>query len=289
MASHNVAKVLRIIRDWQQRLALIAEDDAVAYAKLARQAEVRILRAVRAQGAVTSASQAQIMSEIRTVLRNGTGQVVRLADDSMLRILAQSIAKDAAALQAAEAVTPRVLHTIERFNESIRTKTILRVAEPYRTQWAAEWGDHWTPAVRRIQAEFSRGVLLGSHSNQIADAITSDLGTLNIAGMQDADVFARGFVRAKYTELNADFAQVLGKEAGLEQYVSIGVPDDRQSEVCFEASNAGPMTLEEWDASEWGRPPRHVFNCRCSLTAIPDVLADDDWSQPNEKFEEVAA
>jgi hypothetical protein len=32
--------------------------------------------------------------------------------------------------------------------------------------------------------------------------------------------------------------------------------DDRITEICMEASRAEPLTLEQWSASRYGRPPR---------------------------------
>jgi hypothetical protein len=48
--------------------------------------------------------------------------------------------------------------------------------------------------------------------------------------------------------------------------------DDRTTEICREASRQEPMTLEQWSASEWGRPPRlspfHL--CRSVLEGGPE-------------------
>ena len=39
-------------------------------------------------------------------------------------------------------------------------------------------------------------------------------------------------------------------------YVNEDPMDDRTTEVCADASRQEPMTLAEWSASRWGRPPR---------------------------------
>ena len=39
-------------------------------------------------------------------------------------------------------------------------------------------------------------------------------------------------------------------------YVNDNPQDSRTTEVCMEASRQDPMTLEQWSASRWGRPPR---------------------------------
>ena len=54
-------------------------------------------------------------------------------------------------------------------------------------------------------------------------------------------------------------------------FINRNPEDDRSTDICVKASNAGPMTLEEWDRSPFGRPPRlkpfHL--CRSSLLVVP--------------------
>jgi hypothetical protein len=45
----------------------------------------------------------------------------------------------------------------------------------------------------------------------------------------------------------------LGDEA---VYINDNPLDDRTTEICLDASRQEPMTLAEWSASRWGRPPR---------------------------------
>lgn len=47
--------------------------------------------------------------------------------------------------------------------------------------------------------------------------------------------------------------EVLGEEA---VYANANPEDTRTTKPCMEASGQEPMTLEEWDKSAWGRPPR---------------------------------
>lgn len=47
--------------------------------------------------------------------------------------------------------------------------------------------------------------------------------------------------------------EILG-EGGV--YINANPTDDRTTDICERATAAGPMTLAEWDASEFGRPPR---------------------------------
>jgi hypothetical protein len=48
-------------------------------------------------------------------------------------------------------------------------------------------------------------------------------------------------------------AAALGDEA---VYVNDNPMDDRTTDICREASEQPPMTLDEWSASPWGRSPR---------------------------------
>ena len=47
--------------------------------------------------------------------------------------------------------------------------------------------------------------------------------------------------------------RALGNEA---VYTNDNPLDDRTTGICREASEQPPMTLDEWAASKWGRPPR---------------------------------
>lgn len=303
MSDERAKRILRIVRDWQRRLEAIADSESAAYADLARRMEARIFRVL------DGASPGQVNGELSRVLRNGTGDMVRIADDTMLKILAQTLARDAAAISAAYGVASinqvrvsRIVRTFDRFEEAIRNKPgrMLERLAPYRESFGARWSDHWTPVVRKVQAEFTRAQFTGAPTNAIARTLRNDLDTFNVSGHMDPDKFARKFVRGMFAELDSDASQAIADAAGLEQFINIGVTDDRQSQTCFEACNAGAQTIEEWkvwraSTGSGGLPPRPPVPgapddwCRCSLQAIPTVMAGDDWSQPNAKFEEVAA
>jgi hypothetical protein len=292
MASKRVEKILRIIRQWHTRMDQMSEADAVAYEKLARSMERRIIRAIRAKETTTRASQAELMSDLRKIMQNGMREVVQKSRPSILRVLAEAIERDGQALTVAAANTKRVVQLVETLQEQIAKRTILREWDA-SGEWARQWGTRTQAIIDRVQDEFSHGVRLGKHSNVIADAIERDLASLNVPGVGDSRTFARAFVRTRYTELSKRFSENLGEEAGLDYYVNIGTSDDRQAQECYEASNEAPKTLENWE--QWsasngkgGTPPRHI-NCRCSLAPIPNVMRSDDWSQPNDKFEEVLA
>lgn len=300
MSDDRAKRILRIVRDWQRRLEAISEDEAAAYAELARRMESRIFRALQSPNP-------RVVNELSKILRNGTGDMLRVIDDSMLKVLALTLEREGSALSAAYGVSgisrvpvSRIVGTFERFEDAITGRKILKRLEPYRESFGARWQDHWTPVVRKVQAEFTRAQFTGASTNNLAAKLQNDLGSFNVSGHMDPEKFSRKFVRGMFAELDNDAAQSIAKAAGLDKFVNIGIADDRQSEACFEACNAGAMTMDEWN--EWTsstgsggpapRPPAPGAPaewCRCSMQSIPNVMTSDDWSQPNEKFEEVAA
>jgi len=62
--------------------------------------------------------------------------------------------------------------------------------------------------------------------------------------------------------------------AGLDYFINLGIGDDRQSEICADATLQDPMTLAEWGASEWEIAPRHPY-CRCAMYGVPDYVTSN--------------
>lgn len=264
-------------------------------ARISRQVEGRIVREMlRAEGKATPAEVARLLQAIRRI-------VIRSDDDLMdvmrehvpevWRIRARQtkeIAEDVFSRRTAE----RVIETSEHFERGLSDRRLLRISEPYLERWASEWSDEWTRTQRQIQASFTRAALTGESWSSVAKGLTDDVARLKISGRINAEDWAKAFTRTKLTELYTDAGVKIGDEAGLDLYVSVGVPDDRQSEICFAASQQGPHTLAWWDRSRFGRPPRHVMNCRCTMLAVPrgvDVKQENPKFQTAEKAEEVAA
>lgn len=57
--------------------------------------------------------------------------------------------------------------------------------------------------------------------------------------------------------------------AGFDYFVNYNPLDERTTDICESASEQQAMTLEQWDASPYGRPRRHHL-CRSHLLAVPD-------------------
>jgi len=70
-------------------------------------------------------------------------------------------------------------------------------------------------------------------------------------------------------------AEILGDDA---VYKNSNPRDSRTTDICRRASNQAPMTLEQWSASEFGRPPRlRPFHlCRSVLIGGEADWFDDD-------------
>lgn len=299
----SAKELVELLQSRRHHLETVNGNSAEFYESLARQVEVAFLSAIGGNGTYvpTPADRARVAAVLERILSNGVQQVLTQAELDMLKVLRIAL-NDAAALQRGAAgaaqfsvqagVPKRIAETFFAIERRIENGTILRVMEPYRTQWAGKFSDRYVPVMREIQRVFTRASIAGDTNQQILEQLRGPLGTLDLNGHQDPEVWARAFVRTTQQQLYADFSIAASVEAGITHFANIGVPDDRQSRECWEASQQDPMTLEEWD--KWtasngrgGRPgERHVFNCRCQPAGIPARFVDDDWTQPNEYWEQ---
>ena len=280
----------RIILRYRKQLE---QSNGLAEAELSKMSstiEARILRNIAARnGNVQMQSSAEIMQFVRRVLKANDEEFRVLLGDRALDTyeLALGRARDVAEVSPfSQRTLSRVLEVFDSFEKGLTERRILRTARPYMDRWAGEWSDEWTKTARVLQAQFTRAAATGQSWTDTARAITDDLGRLDIAGRVNPEDFARAFVRTKLTELYNDAGLEIAHDAGIDKFVNVGVPDDRQSEICYLASQVPAQTLEEWERSEFGVPPRHVMNCRCTLVAVP---VDLDTRQRNPKFEKSEA
>lgn len=133
-----------------------------------------------------------------------------------------------------------------------------------------QWRDYWAGTAAKLQERFVEAAINGESWKDIAKASVEDLDALGLNGRMNKYAFSDAFTRTKLTEISNDAAIGMAADAGVDTFINLGVPDDRQSDICAEADGLGALTLAEWDASGPGRPPRHVFNCRCTLLAQPN-------------------
>jgi hypothetical protein len=78
-------------------------------------------------------------------------------------------------------------------------------------------------------------------------------------------------MRTEMTRLDNMAGITFAESAGLDSFVNIGVGDERQSEICADATMQDPMSLADWRNSEWGLAPRHPY-CRCYMQAVPPEI-----------------
>jgi len=152
----------------------------------------------------------------------------------------------------------------------------------------------WTQVLQRneayqsmLQGELTRGMALGLDHRTIANALI-DRGRVIGVEMGNPEVWARRLVRTETTRLQNDISVSFSEEMGLTLFWNLGIADERQSDICAEASEQEPMTMDEWAASEWGLPPRHP-NCRCDLLAWSNDWGLDYREVNQQPLEEVAA
>jgi hypothetical protein len=284
-----------LIGKYRAQLARMNGTSGEQLALIARRVEGRIVRELlRADGAADQKQATRLLQAIRRIVTRSDADLMDVLEEHVPTVWrtrarqTKEIADDVFGRRTAE----RVIEVSEHFERGLTDRRLLRISQPYMDRWAGEWSDEWTRTQRALQAQFTRAAMTGESWATVAKSVTDDLSRLDIAGRLNAEDFARAFTRTKLTELYADAGVRIGEEAGLSLYVSVGVPDDRQSEICFAASQQGPHTLAWWDRSRFGRPPRHVMNCRCTMLAVPrgvDVKQENPKFQTAEKAEEVAA
>lgn len=310
----RVREMLRLIDFYRYALDRITGEQAARYRKLAAKIERQILELVDVDSAerVTSRQVQRVAESLREIYANGKKEVMRLTRADSLEIAGVALRRSAELFAAAEGAEAarlirdrRALQTFLRFEDSIRSKRLLnrtgRYAERWAEAFASDTGGNWARVTTRVQAHFVRAAREGwsyrdiaAHMREVGELRVLERGVVNVErgvfavrGHMSPEAFARGFTRAKANELSNEISVRLGEEAGIDKFANVGVPDERQSEECAAASAMEPMTREEWDASAEGPPPRHVLNCRCTLAAVPAVIADV-WTPQENPYRQAA-
>jgi hypothetical protein len=103
---------------------------------------------------------------------------------------------------------------------------------------------------------------------------------------------AKMIVRTESARIDNAVAVGLAETSGMTRFVNIGLPDERQSDECWQADLAKPMTIAEWNSKTlpaavrhepWRKrvkshlvpeqvghvSPRHP-NCRCYMQGVPE-------------------
>lgn len=260
--------------------------------------------------------------ELRAILRR---IVAREAQGQRFLRLAQRTIPDVAALGVRRVVgsaerilgrgprVDRILDVSRVMQERLASRRLV-ATEFYARRWATAWTDRWTERADAIADAMRAAAVRGADYRSAADAIEAQLegltevgpvktpggtvidgiGPRPIRGQMHRTPFARGFARTAGVDAYNRAGIEAGQELGLDNYVNIGNPGPTQSDICYAACQAGAMTLAEWDdwrrssdpSEDGGRPTRHVWNCNCSLHAVPREARARDWRQPNPDLEE---
>ncbi len=303
----NPEELERIVQAFRAKLLKANGNAAEVLARIGADTESQIIRMLLDGDYVVDQKQlARLQSMTRRILAGSSEQAMQLMEEYIPAILDLAVAKEATSIARMEGVASwqqvsdrRILETFDHLERGVQDRTLTRMTGPYVERWRSEWADNWTGVQREIQSSFTRAAMTGQRSSEVAKRIADKLETLTttqsplapgtaipIRGHMNPEDFAKAFARTKQAELYNDFSVAVAVECGLEQFVNIGVPDDRQSEICYRASQLGPLTLAQWETAPTGPPKRHVLNCRCDLVGVtPRVARTVDFKQSNPKFD----
>lgn len=273
-----------VLSRMRRELMTRGDESSVRLAKTLMQYETRILREIRRHGenGVTRSDLNRVTATINRIILESDADLAAYLRDELpagalngLKTQAEMLKASFGADRWEDLPSERIKAIFGNFETSIRTRTILPTNDAQlMARWAGEWDDRWAEITRGLQTSFIEAAANGDSWLKLAERVTDDIGGLGINGQQNADAFARGFTRAKLTEIANAASTRSASMAGITKFVNIGVPDDRQSDECAAASQYEAMTIEEWQASGEGPPPRHVLNCRCLLSGVPVELEE---------------
>jgi hypothetical protein len=279
------------VERWRLKIEVLESTSAADLERLMVRINREIAKLLDFSGPINDQSRAEVISRVRGLLNRSLAEALKIGNANLVDTMLATWERDVAALGRIPSAR-QALATFQNFEDGIRAGQLFpRVRRGILGKWSGEFVEYWQPVVREVQSAIVRGQIAGMSGNAIARTLENSLGS--VRGGTNAQVFSRMLVRTKMTEAAADLSQEMAAEADIDKFANIGTPDDRQAEECYEASQQEPMTWPEW--MEWtasngkgGPAPRHP-NCRCSMAPVPDALAEDDWTQPNPKFEEEGA
>jgi hypothetical protein len=284
----NPAELEKLLRKYRRQLDKTNGTGAEALAKVGTRIERRIVREMLSgSGPVTDDQLQSFQRAIRQSVAQGNPEFTALMEEHIPEVWSVALNRtvDSVALMTSGARTiDQVVAVADKFERDIANKSLIQAGK-YTDLWRAQWTDEWTRTARVIQSKFTNATITGQSWETVARGLTDELGNLQIAGRMDPAAFAEAFVRTKFTELDNAAGIAMAQEMGLDEFINAGIPDDRQSDECYDASQEEPHSLEWWETeSPDGPPPRHVFNCRCMLLA---VTPETTWEgMPNPAVEE---
>jgi hypothetical protein len=274
----------------------------------------------RGTGQLTVQQAAEIRAALRNLVRESSKAVARkmgrFTRPSMN--IAAGRVMDTTLVLLYAAKHPRLRNAFEmmrHYQQTVPQRALVQ-SEFYRARWAKSWETRqWDSIVSNVTNQLEEGALRAEGWKEVTQRILRPVSRLTenaadaimpsgrlrtswnkygveggINGHMHPEAFARGFARTEIGSVVSRESIAESQDIGLEWFANIGIPDDRQSIICAEASAEEPMTLAEWskwqrdpsDPSNDGGPPkRHVLNCRCDLIGIPEAARGMDWTQSN--------
>jgi len=281
----NRAELDRIVQRFTRQMELANGNLTRAMERLGTAVDRGILREVlRMEGVVDRPQMLRAVSAFTQIAESAHDEFQQIARNVMPKAIAATVERNAAiaGMTMSGPSLRRVLGVYERIMVDLERGVLLRSANHTLGIWHGELDDFLRKTIREVQAKVFQASVTGQSSSALARGLTDDLTALNLQNRVTPDAFARAFARTRMNELQNYTSVEMCREVDINLYINVGVPDDRQSEICYEASQENAQTLEWWEASKYGTPPRHHYNCRCSLLGVPEKI---EWKQPNPEHE----
>ena len=254
------AELKRVVAQYRRQLDMTNGNLERALAQLGSAVDRGIIRELlRLEGVMDQRKVAEAQTVFRRILDQSNGEFARIARETVPDVMETTLARSAASARLVLGGTQlrRVLTVYEQLEQGMAQGRLLRTAEYELGIWGAEWNDRMMKTFRSVNARVFEAAVRGQSSSNLAKGLAGDLSALNLQDRINPEAFAQSFARTKINELNNVAGVEIAHEAGMDLYVNVGVPDERQSEICYRASQENAHTLEWWEQSEYGRPPRH--------------------------------
>jgi hypothetical protein len=283
----NPSELEKLLRKYRKQIDKTNGTGSEALARVGSRIEKRIVREMLAgSGPVTDDQLQAFQKAIRQSIAQGDVGFVQTMDAHVPDVWTVALNRTVdvvGIMHAGERTIDSVISVAAKFEKDIAEKRILDMGKNFTSLWRGQWSDEWTKTARVVQSRFTAATITGQSWESVAAGLVDDLGNLKVAGRMSPEAFAEMFVRTKFTELDNAAGIAIANEIGLDEFINAGIPDDRQAEECYDASQEEPHSQEWWDDSPDGPPPRHP-NCRCMLLA---VTPGTTWEgMPNPELED---
>lgn len=275
-----------VVRDLEQMLAAyrakLARVSDGATAALAREAKIledQILDLVlKGSGKLTPKAVAAVRAELRSMSitsgRRAARQLLRQIEPAM-GVAAGRTAETTEYLlrRIKHPQLNRTLRAMADWESRIKDRALIRT-EYYAARWAQSWDATWSRQIDLVGKGLAQSALRRESWSQAAERIWPDLERITeiggnpIAGRVHPEAFGRAFARTNLGEMAHEEGVAEAQAVGLRLFANLGVPDSRQSAICYLACQQPPMSIDDWrgwrrdpsdPSNDGGLPKRHVF------------------------------